>query len=142
MKAKDLDKGLQARRRGGPLTKAAIAIATLLAALVLSSCGLIGGGGVTQEEYDNLLAQVESANSQLEDALNEANSLRGAGAEVETVRSELAAARQELEAKNAEIENLGQIPEGPDLTLTLEKARLTTIRHARENKLVLPSRVR
>ena len=102
----------------------------LLATVTLAGCGLLPGGGVSQEDYDILAEQLGNANIQLEEALNQAGAAGAAQVDAQAVRSE-------LEAAKAEIARLSEITDGVQSdTLSLEAARLVALRQARQEKSV------
>ena len=118
--------------------RGAILVLTLLGAVAASACGLLSKGP-TQEEYDALVGQVETANLQLEVALNDAQAAGKVKSELVTTKSQLEEAQKQLADLQPDLERLKQIDElATSNFLPLEKARLVAIRNAQENKPVYP----
>jgi hypothetical protein len=82
--------------------------------VVVAGCGLIGSGP-TQEEYDALATQLETAQLEADSAFTEVMSLKS-----QLTESQASAQAQDLQAASGNI--------------SLERARLEVIRYARDNK--------
>ena len=97
-------------------------VVSLIAPWALVACGVVGGGGPPQEEYDALDEKYQNIKADLQDALG-----RNAGEQANT-----AAARKQLVDFMAEVEQernqaAARAVEG---RISLEKARLEAIRYA------------
>ena len=98
----------------------AFAGALILAATLVSGCGLIGGGD-PEDEAPAPLDELQSANLKAEGALNQ----------LAAERSKLEALQEEIDALNAQLEQAREAEtEG---VISLERARLEAIRHAQQN---------
>ncbi len=99
-----------------------VALAVLAAALLLSACG---SSGPTQEEYDALAAELQSARRDLNAALSR----------ISAEESKVAQAQRQLQEyrQQVELEKAAALEQEQEGIITLARARLEAIRFAQRN---------
>ena len=95
---------------------------SLWALLSLTACGLVGGGGPSQEEFDAISEKHQNTKGQLRDALTQINAEKG----------KAAAARKELDdfKARAEQERSQAAVQALEGRISIERARLEAVRYA------------